>query len=286
MAIIGWFCGAQRMEKHWKRLFWIFVVITGIIAGAGLLTMDFADKMIFHPTKLTEKEAVLPDDLPMTSLKIDEGPVLLDGRYLEVPDAKYVVMICHNGVGNLYDRADFYRFWKDLGLSVMAFDYRGFGLSLGDNLTEESIKEDANGVYGRLLHLKWSTRQIILYGQGIGAYATAEIAERSSCAAWIAENPIPSLDSIMPDYFRRLLLKGRFNLRALLPKMDIPALFLISSQHPVIPLALAQSLPPLTRHGNQCVIDGGDHRLLAQTHPEEVRTCLRSFLRKLNPETR
>src|SRR5215216_3301845 len=45
--------------------------------------------------------------------------------------AKLVVLICHGNAGNISHRLGFYELLLGMGVSVLAFDYRGYGRSQG-----------------------------------------------------------------------------------------------------------------------------------------------------------
>ena len=48
------------------------------------------------------------------------------------------LLFCHGNAGNISHRLDSIRIFHDLGLSVLIFDYRGYGKSKGSP-TEEGI---------------------------------------------------------------------------------------------------------------------------------------------------
>ncbi len=265
-----------------KIFVWSLIIITGIILGIGLILMDFSSKMVFQPLKISREEAVFPPNLKMKRIEIHFPHSNLDAQYLKVKNSKYIVLFAHNGSGILYDYVPLYKGFKKLGLSVLAFDYRGYGLSKGEGPTEESIVEDVRRAMHRVHKLHWKRKNTILYGQGIGAYALARKAVKKKYAAFIAENAVPSLSDLEENTAMKLLLAGRFDLGVQLKSMVCPVFFIHSSNHPSIPLDKMRSFlkstdPEIPLY----VIQNGDHRSLAASHPGKWMKLMRRILDKI-----
>lgn len=84
------------------------------------------------------------------------------------PDAPWV-LISHGNYGNIAygGRPQFYAWFRDLGVNLFAYDYRGFGASDGTP-SEAGVYADANAAYRYLtdsLHVPPS--RIILFGHSL-----------------------------------------------------------------------------------------------------------------------
>jgi len=93
-----------------------------------------------------------------------------------------VILYCHGNYGNMsyYSHVPFIA--KRLGLSLIMFDYRGFGKSYG-RATTDNIKQDGINMYSYLINkLGYDENNIIVWGESLGG----------SIAAWIACNYKPS----------------------------------------------------------------------------------------------
>ena len=126
----------------------------------------------------------------------------------------------------------------NLGLTVFAFDYRGFGKSANIHPSQASTYEDADAAWRYLTetrHLSPST--IVLDGVGLGAAIAAETARRHpQAAALILEDPKPPiLESLRFDARTRLmpirlLFHDRFDPTQTLSNLRTPKLMLYSAQ--------------------------------------------------------
>ncbi len=112
------------------------------------------------------------------------------------PSAK-VLIVSHNGDGNMGDYLKRIKPLRDLGFNVLCYDYRGFGKSSSFDIDTETylyaaFYEDFSAVYAyALAHLG---KKIHLYGWGIGA--TISIVQGYTAP----ETYLIVADTPMPDY--------------------------------------------------------------------------------------
>jgi pimeloyl-ACP methyl ester carboxylesterase len=64
----------------------------------------------------------------------------------------------------------------DLGFSVLAIDYRGFGKSDGDLPSEKTVYEDAHAAWGRLTQLQPDAGKRFIYGHSLGGAVAIDLA--------------------------------------------------------------------------------------------------------------
>ncbi|MEO6966169.1 MAG: alpha/beta hydrolase, partial [Acidobacteriaceae bacterium] len=127
-----------------------------------------------------------------------------------------------------------------LGITVFAFDYRGFGASQHGPPSQE--KAYADGVAA--LHYLTVTRhldptQIVVYGEDLGAAVAATVAQQSpKIAGLILENPQPSLTRqvkreqhlhLLPMW---LLFRQNFDISGTVSSLAMPKLILVSPAFP------------------------------------------------------
>lgn len=93
-----------------------------------------------------------------------------------------VIIYCHGNYGNVSYYSHMPYIAKRLGISLIMFDYRGFGESYGIASTS-NIKEDGLDVYKYVqCDMGYSESKIIVWGESLGG----------SIAAWISCNNKPS----------------------------------------------------------------------------------------------
>ncbi len=273
-----------------KRLNWLFVIITGALAGYGLLMMDDSIDLLF-PAPLP----VMSEPPSLDGIELDDEPIefkacMLDTRYMLTPGSDWVFLICHDGRGTLNDYLPMLTTLRDLNLSALLFDYRQNGMSSGSELKgeefEKNLKEDIYFAYGRLLGRQWAPWKIVVYGMGLGATAAAEIAGDNECAAFITEHAYPTASEVVSGRLQKFLMRDRFNLRKALVRVRCPLLFLTGDRHPWLDPQLAASLisTPDDLHMVR-IIPGADDRPMFRSQPEEWKAALRAFISRLPVRT-
>lgn len=189
-----------------------FIIVTGLLAGIGLLIMDHSIDSVLAPEVL-DAPADIPESLnaehQMISVR-DEGQ--LDAIYINVPDSHFVILFCHEMKGHLYQRLPLLEKFRDMGFSVLAIDFRGYGASSPVEISDETLKMDLKFAYDALHRRKWTASQIILYGQGLSAGVQGLLLNEKTCGGWILDNPIPSLRDALSNRVSRTLTEGRLSM--------------------------------------------------------------------------
>jgi uncharacterized protein len=164
------------------------------------------------------------------------------------------VLICHGNAGNLseFDRPLHYAGLRRLGLSLLAFDYRGYGES-GGSPTERGLYSDADAAYRYLRQdLGVPPERIIVFGHSLGSAVAVDLASRVAIAGLILEGAVTSVrergQELYPYFPVRWIAGSRFDSIHKIPKVSVPKLFLHAVADEVIPLAhgrrLFQAAPP------------------------------------------
>ena len=66
---------------------------------------------------------------------------------------------------------------RELGFSVLAIDYRGFGESPGDLPSERTVYQDAQAAWERLVQLQPEAERRFIYGHSLGGAIAVDLAE-------------------------------------------------------------------------------------------------------------
>ena len=224
---------------------WLLSALTGVVAlGAvcayGTLCLLFYQgswQLIFHPSHTVSATP----SVSYQEIRFDyteTGKPQLTGWWIPAaPGARYsgsTIVLLHDGRGSLSDTVPQLQALHLLGINLFAFDYRGFGKSVGLHPSETSLNQDADAALAYLTgtrHLP--AHSILLYGSGLGASVAASTAARH------ADIPGVILDGIAPDALTilsadartrilpvRLLTSDRFEIAAALKSLRAPKLFL------------------------------------------------------------
>ncbi len=164
----------------------------------------------------------------------------LHGWYLAGEEGRPLVVFCHGNAGNISHRVDNLRLFRELGLSVFIFDYRGYGQSEG-KATENGTYADMRGALSWLKEKGWSKSQMIYFGRSLGAAIALQLAVEQPPAGLVLESPFTSIESIGKELYPVLwmlagwALDARYDNMAKINQIKSPLLIFHGEQDEIIP---------------------------------------------------
>jgi pimeloyl-ACP methyl ester carboxylesterase len=168
------------------------------------------------------------------------------------------VLIYTHGNGELIDYwADEFVPLRAAGIHILLVEYPGYGRS-GGSPSEASVTAALVASFDRVVaDPRIDPRRIIGYGRSLGGGAIAQLAARRPLAALVLESTFTSLTDIVRRYFiPDVLVRNRFDTRAVLANFRGPVLLLHGQFDQVIPVAHAEALkaaaPRAELHVFQC----------------------------------
>lgn len=177
----------------WKKLIlgefsWWRVVRLPLIIYILLLLIGgvFPYKLIFP-----YQESSYDESLKSLHFIEDEGDHRIAYTYHKASQEKYLVLFFH---GNAEDIGHLFSIQYELmrrGLSVMAIDYPGYGLSEGKP-TEKSCHKFAQALYQEATQRGYTPEQILLWGRSVGSGVATSLATEAPHHALILESPFAS----------------------------------------------------------------------------------------------
>ena len=134
----------------------------------------------------------------------DKG-IVFDGdgiaRY-EVGDFKGKCLIYCHGNGEVATSSKFlFDILTSNGFSVVAPDYRGYGLSMGE-FTEEGVYEAARSAYNSLIARGVKPQDIVIWGYSLGSCAALDLASTVESAGLILQTPFASGQRMADHYWK------------------------------------------------------------------------------------
>ena len=156
------------------------------------------------------------------------------------------VLFCHGNAGSLSHRIETLKLIHSLGLSVLIFDYRGYGISTGMP-SEDGIITDAEAAYAYLLkNIEPDETRIIIWGRSLGGPVAAKLASEHNASVCILESTFTSLPDIAAYRFKlfpgKLLCRYRFPTIEYVSKIDMPLLVVHSLEDEIIPYRMGKEL--------------------------------------------
>jgi fermentation-respiration switch protein FrsA (DUF1100 family) len=193
--------------------------------------------------------------------------VRLDAWFLPAPEAPArgarAVLVCHGNAGSMEHRLPVAQAFREMGLAVLLFDYRGYGASAGSP-SEQGLYRDAEAAFDHLVAARgFAPQRIVAYGESLGGAVAIELALRRDPGAVVAESCFTSLVDLGAELYRwipvRLLARERFENEAKLARLRAPLLLIHSPDDEIVPFAHARRLLAAAGEPKELLTTGGGH---------------------------
>lgn len=186
----------------WKWFFKAAAVVTiGLACCSYIVLSPFVGEwlynmVLFHPWKYPDGfygiksiKGVKPQDRYIETRSHGK----IHAWYFPVANARYTVLLSHGNGGNLTLVADNIEMFLDHDLSVLAYDYEGYGRSAGAPSLSR-VFESTLAAYRYLTdELKIPAGKIILFGESFGTAVSGDLASKAPCGAIILQCPLASV---------------------------------------------------------------------------------------------
>ncbi|MGB5440217.1 MAG: alpha/beta hydrolase [Gammaproteobacteria bacterium] len=241
----------------------VFAIGYAVLAAALFF---FQPRLLYFPDMPARAVEANPEDIgldfePLT-LTTRDGEQL-DAWFIPAIQSRGVLLFCHGNAGNMSHRLDSIRLFHDLGLSVLIFDYRGYGRSSGSP-TEQGTYLDVDAAWDYLVEKRRILpTQIILFGRSLGAAIAADLASRQDAAAVILESAFTSVPDIAATLYPwlpvRWLSRFRYDTLKKLAAIHSPLLIVHSRDDEIIPFANGERLLAAANEPKQLLKLRGGH---------------------------
>jgi hypothetical protein len=269
---------SPNLNKSWlRRIFWrITRFLLLLYAGLALTGWFIADHIIFQPHP--SSYAKLPG---LFKFSAEDGTDLA-GLYLPNPRAKHSVVFFHGNAEDLGDDMPWLQAMHDVGFAVLAFDYRGYGLSAG-RATEEKIYADTHALmaYARN-QLGVKSENCVIVGRSLGGGPAVELAATTKVAGL-------GLISAFSSAFRvsipiKVLPFDRFDNLSRIGAVRCPVLVIQGTKDDVVPFAHGHALLAAAAEPKRAVwIEGAKHNDIFDLAGDRILRELVSFGATLQP---
>lgn len=176
-----------------------------------------------------------------------EDGTKLHGWYLPGEAGKPVIVFCHGNAGNISHRVDNLRLFRELGLAVFIFDYRGYGKSQG-KATEQGTYSDMRGALSWLKNKGWKNEQMIYFGRSLGAGVATQLALEQPPGGLVLESPFTSIKAMGQHHYALLWLiagwaiDAKYENLTKVAKLKSPLLVFHGEQDDIVPIDFGKQL--------------------------------------------
>lgn len=223
------------------------------------------DLFVFQPSVWEERNWAQLSGLPLEEvwLPVDEV-VTVFGWFVNAGPTNPVLLWCHGNAGNVSHRLENIRQLYQRGISVMIFDYRGYGRSTGVP-SEAGLYQDALTSYDYLIHQRRIAHErLIIFGRSLGSVVAGEVAVKRPVAGLIIEGSFPSIQAMSDQHYwglpARWLMDVEFNLAEKIHALHVPLLVIHGEQDSIVPMALGRQVFDAAHEPKRWyVVSGAEH---------------------------
>ena len=224
----------------------ILLALLGGYLGLGGLLYFFQDQFLYHPK---QQLSATPGQQGWTYEDVTfqtEDDEVLHGWWIPSSRERGTLLFLHGNAGNISGRIEVLEPFLQLGLSVLLFDYRGYGRSTGTP-SEEGLYQDAEAAWHYLTRAQGrDPSRVVLLGRSLGGGVATWLAGRTQPAALILESTFTSVFAMarkrFPLFPVRLLAKSRYDNLRRVAHLEVPLLVIHSPTDEVVPFSHGRRL--------------------------------------------
>ena len=276
----------MTIGPRWR---WVLRQIRNLIIGLVIVVAVlwwFENRLVYFPEN-DPRDWHEPAELSkqdVTCTTTDGTPI--HAWWCPKTDSEGAILYAHGNGGNLSLRWEIYRdLQRQHNLSVLAFDYPGFGRSGG--------KPSESGCYAAAESaLNWLTTQgkvpaerVVFFGESLGGGVVVDLATRHPCRALVLYSTFTSAPDVGQDRLPflpvQLLMSNRFDNISKISKIDKPVFFSHGDADTLIPIQFARRLYEAVSGPKMMQIDPGRGHDLNLT--PGFHSALRDFLKQHPP---
>jgi uncharacterized protein len=264
---------------------WTPAVLVLAVLGVLLLIWLGQRTLIYFPDRHVPAPAVTGlSDVEAVQIPAADG-VTLQGWFLpsRAQPSSPTVIVFNGNAGNRAYRSPLAAALRRQGLSVLLFDYRGFGDS-GGSPTERGLYDDARAVRSYLAgRSDVRADRLVYFGESLGTAVAVRLAVEHPPAALILRSPFTSMVDVgrlhYPILPVRWLLRDRFSSIDAIERVRSPVLIVAGDRDRIVPLDQSRRLFERTPEPRELVVvRGADHNDAALLDGRELIDAVRRFI--------
>jgi uncharacterized protein len=269
------------MKTLLRRIVLLVVLLMCVVACMVGYMVWKQESLVFFPEK---RFPATPTafGLPFEEVRLHTADgVTLGAWWIPAKHPRGTLVFAHGNAGNIAYRIDKAAFFRELGLSILLFDYRGYGTS-GGNPTEDGTYRDMDAAVEHVRSARgFSTGKTLFWGESIGAAVAVEAVTRHPCGGLVLESGFTSLPAMAKAVYPRVpgfLVRMRYDSLARIPAVKAPKLILHGPVDDIVPYAMGRSLFDAATGSRRFADLRGGHNDGGILASPEAQEALREFL--------
>lgn len=245
---------------------------------------SYQERLIYFPNRSKgDDPSSLGLKFEQIFLKTSDG-VRISAWLVPCDQPRAALIFCHGNAANLHSCLPNISLFHKLGLTVLAFDYRGYGLSEG-SISESGTGFDAEAAWDFLGSERgFKPDQIIIAGQSLGGAVAARLAALRNPGMLILESTFTSIQEMARQQYPflpvKMLCRVSYNTIESLEKIHCPVLIIHSPMDEMIPFTMGQALFAKASGPKAFLPISGDHNSGFQISGDIYTQGLSNFMDK------
>ena len=184
-----------------------------------------------------------PPDCEEIYVQVEEN-VRVHCRKHPAPKARFTLLFFHGNAGNREDRLHNLAGLWQAGISVLIFDYRGYGGSTGSP-SEPGLVADGLAAFDWLAD-QVAPAPVVLFGRSLGGAVAAAVAGRRPAKGLILESTFTSARDmagrVLPLPGVHLIVRARYDALAAVRDLRLPLLVIHGTADEIVPFAMGRRI--------------------------------------------
>jgi fermentation-respiration switch protein FrsA (DUF1100 family) len=203
--------------------------------------------LVYHPTRAVDDWQPPPNDRVQDVELTTTAATRIHAWWCPLEGATGALLFCHGNAGNLSHRGgSILAIQRELGVSVLIFDYPGYGRSEGKP-SEAGCYAAADAAYDWLLRIPQVLAEtIFIYGGSLGGGVAVDLACRQPHRALLLASTFTSVPDVgkhnHPWLPCRLVMRNRFDNLAKIKRCQRPVIITHGTADRLIPFRQAEQL--------------------------------------------
>lgn len=249
--------------------------------GLSVIVFTFQRWLIYVPDK-TPPHLTRFDKKKIAELRwVNSDHIHLMAYYHPARQNQPTIVIFHGNAGNIGSRKILMHQLIEEGYGVLMPEYRGYG-GLGGFPTEKSLYRDAYSAIDYLKSLGIDEKNMIIFGESLGAAVALQVALEYPVAGLILQSPFLSLQSMAKLHYPWNILPvlDDFSNEKKIERLHIPLLIIHGTQDELVPIEQGKTLFAKAIHAPSkklALLEGQGHNL---TWDDEYLAYIRAYIEK------